>query len=179
MKVDDDNASDTGDVSGDSEFEMEDEVENLKVTEDGNIDAETSETAMSEDIGVNAVGKMDEKSDNVCKVTIGDSETQESKAIDDGIFTVTVGHQRENKPTTSGALNQAVTSDNLFWPCTRMNTLLAVKNGILYLYGGMTEDGDKQLTYSDFYSLDLHKLDEWNTIIANEADKIVSISSEL
>jgi hypothetical protein len=34
-----------------------------------------------------------------------------------------------------------------------MNCGLAVKHGLLYLYGGLIEDGDKQFTLSDFYSL--------------------------
>merc|ERR1740137_448400 len=42
---------------------------------------------------------------------------------------------------------------------------MAVKRGVLYMYGGMYEDGDKQLTLNDFYSLDLNKLEEWQTII--------------
>jgi hypothetical protein len=34
-----------------------------------------------------------------------------------------------------------------------MNCGLAVKRGLLYLYGGLVEEGDKQFTLSDFYSL--------------------------
>ncbi|CAH1780098.1 unnamed protein product [Owenia fusiformis] len=54
-----------------------------------------------------------------------------------------------------------------FVPCSRMNALTAVKNNTLYLYGGMYEIGEKQITLSDFYSLDLHRLDEFKTIIEN------------
>lgn len=43
--------------------------------------------------------------------------------------------------------------------------MLCVRHGTLFLYGGVFEVGDRQVTLSDFYSLDLHKMDEWKTII--------------
>ena len=39
-----------------------------------------------------------------------------------------------------------------------MNAGLAVKRGILYLYGGMFEDNHKQLTLNDFYGLGEKKI---------------------
>lgn len=53
-------------------------------------------------------------------------------------------------------------------PRPRSNAMLAVKHGRLYLYGGMFEAGDRQVTLSDFYCLDLHKMDQW--IVLVEAD---------
>lgn len=53
-------------------------------------------------------------------------------------------------------------------PCPRSNAMLAVKHGRLYLYGGMFEAGDRQVTLSDLYCLDLHKMDEWTALV--EAD---------
>lgn len=38
-------------------------------------------------------------------------------------------------------------------PSPRINPGLVVKDNVLYLYGGMFEDGDKQYTLNDFYSL--------------------------
>jgi len=70
---------------------------------------------------------------------------------DDGIFKVTVGpatsvaSSQQNAESSSGA--------HVFTPSPRMNCGLVVKHGILYLYGGLVEDGDKQFTLSDFYSL--------------------------
>lgn len=40
-----------------------------------------------------------------------------------------------------------------FFPSPRINVGIAVKHNILYLYGGMMEEGDRQYTFSDFYSL--------------------------
>lgn len=53
-------------------------------------------------------------------------------------------------------------------PCPRSNAMLAVKHGRLYLYGGMFEAGSRQVTLSDLYCLDLHKMDEWTVLV--EAD---------
>ncbi|XP_076989363.1 kelch domain-containing protein 4 isoform X2 [Tamandua tetradactyla] len=50
-------------------------------------------------------------------------------------------------------------------PRPRSNALLAVKHGLLYLYGGMFEAGDRQFTLSDFYCLDLHKMEAWKTLV--------------
>lgn len=84
---------------------------------------------------------------------------------DDGVFTVTVGPSPSG--VDSGNKNPGAEAGNVdvFLPPPRINAGMVVKKGILYLYGGMYEDGDKQLTLNDFYSLDLNKLEEWNTII--------------
>jgi hypothetical protein len=80
------------------------------------------------------------------------SVTSEAVVSDDGIFKVTVG------PATSVASPQQYAesssgAQHVFTPSPRMNCGLVVKHGILYLYGGLVEDGDKQFTLSDFYSL--------------------------
>ncbi|XP_037371651.1 kelch domain-containing protein 4 isoform X2 [Talpa occidentalis] len=50
-------------------------------------------------------------------------------------------------------------------PCPRSNAMLAVKQGRLYLYGGMFETGDRQVTLSDLYCLDLHKMEAWTALV--------------
>uniref|UniRef100_A0A8C5WCI5 Kelch domain containing 4 n=1 Tax=Leptobrachium leishanense TaxID=445787 RepID=A0A8C5WCI5_9ANUR len=50
-------------------------------------------------------------------------------------------------------------------PCPRSNSLMAVKQGLLYVYGGMFEVGDRQFTLNDLYSLDLHKMKEWKVLV--------------
>lgn len=86
---------------------------------------------------------------------------------DDGIFTVTISGPSSQNPASanSSAGGSGAATADYFVPCPRMNPLLAVKQGVLYLYGGMYEIGDKQVTLSDFYSLDLRRMDEWRTII--------------
>ncbi|XP_006817339.1 kelch domain-containing protein 4-like [Saccoglossus kowalevskii] len=91
-----------------------------------------------------------------------------------------VAEQQPGETDTSGDKNEE--SDNEdeedgnkddddveeFIPCARMNTLLVVKHGILYLYGGVYEIGDKEVTLNDMYSIDVHKFDKWNTLVAME-----------
>ena len=43
------------------------------------------------------------------------------------------------------------------------------KSGQLYLFGGVVESGEKDITLKDFYHLDTGKLDSWNVIIENDA----------
>ncbi|KAG8437434.1 hypothetical protein GDO86_008220 [Hymenochirus boettgeri] len=50
-------------------------------------------------------------------------------------------------------------------PCPRSNAMTAVKQGVLYIYGGMFEVGNRQFTLNDLYSLDLHKMEEWKVLV--------------
>ncbi|XP_023934330.2 kelch domain-containing protein 4 [Bicyclus anynana] len=50
-------------------------------------------------------------------------------------------------------------------PGARMSAMLAVQRSVLYVYGGVLEKDDKQFYLGDMYSLDLHKLNEWRTLI--------------
>ncbi|CAG9763379.1 unnamed protein product [Ceutorhynchus assimilis] len=100
-------------------------------------------------------------------------ESATTTIADDGVFKVTIG------PTP--ITNEATTNTEeikLFQPSPRMNCGLAIKHGVLYLYGGMYEDGERELTFSDLYSLDLKKLDEWKVIIEDDASKIEWLGSD-
>ncbi|XP_069757940.1 kelch domain-containing protein 4 isoform X2 [Narcine bancroftii] len=50
-------------------------------------------------------------------------------------------------------------------PCPRSSAMAAIKLGVLYIYGGMFEVGDRQFTLNDLYCIDLHKMDEWKVLI--------------
>ncbi|KAK4877400.1 hypothetical protein RN001_009906 [Aquatica leii] len=96
-------------------------------------------------------------------------EAETPKVVsDDGVFTVTVGPAiTMSAKVDDKTLNISAS----FKPTPRMNCGLVVKHGVLYLFGGMVEDGDKQITMSDFYSLDLRKLDEWRVLVEDEEVK--------
>ena len=95
-------------------------------------------------------------------------------AGNDEVFTVKIGPDTTIVSSTEQHPNSDCSVE--FAPHPRMNALLAVKNGTLYLYGGIYEVGSKQLTLSDMYSLDLHKLDEWNVIIKNDLEDKVNLA---
>ena len=130
------------------EEEMEDDLEKLNVNED----ERESNSKVSGSQGACAVSQDD----------------------GDGVFTVKIGP--ESTSVSSSEYQPNSDSSIQFVPHPRMNALLTVKHGILYLYGGIFEEGDKQLTLSDMYSLDLHKLDEWNVIIESDLkEKVIVI----
>nr|XP_053641727.1 kelch domain-containing protein 4-like [Cherax quadricarinatus] len=70
------------------------------------------------------------------------------RSFDD--IVVTVG---PSQSSSSGVCRGAVDAPDVFTPLPRINAGMAIKRGVLYLYGGMFEDGDKQLTLDDFYTL--------------------------
>lgn len=87
---------------------------------------------------------------------------------DGSVFKVTIGPQTSQSAEDGGDTIVIQEKENLFTPPARMNACMAVKNGVLFLYGGMFEVGDKQYTLSDMYSLDLNKIEEWTTIIESD-----------
>ncbi|XP_053282792.1 kelch domain-containing protein 4 [Pleuronectes platessa] len=56
-------------------------------------------------------------------------------------------------------------SVSLVEPCPRSSAMATVRQGKLFLFGGMFEVGDRQFTLNDFYSLDLNKMDQWDTLV--------------
>ncbi|KAH8387886.1 hypothetical protein KR093_010162 [Drosophila rubida] len=109
----------------------------------------------------------------VTDVEMADNAAEPVKSVTttDGIFTVTVGG-----PGASQAASPFVsTIPSLFpnargtdAPASRMNPGLCVCKGNLYLFGGLYEEDEKQHTLNDFYSLDLHKLEQWKVIIGSQ-----------
>ncbi|KAF8703506.1 hypothetical protein HU200_032314 [Digitaria exilis] len=62
-------------------------------------------------------------------------------------------------------------------PSGRINACMAVGKDMLYLYGGMMEVKDREITLDDLYSLNLSKLDEWKCIIPSDEDAAKNVSS--
>ena len=64
-------------------------------------------------------------------------------------------------------------------PSPRFGAKMAFKSGHLFLFGGTFESGD-DVTYTlkDMYSLDVHKMDEWKTIIESDLKEQEWIESE-
>lgn len=101
-------------------------------------------------------------------------EDKEQVVADDGIFVVKMGPSISSNDGMEASQNYdegavAPSSVKAFSPHPRMNSCLVAKSGMLYLFGGTYEDGDRQLTLADFYTLDLKKLDEWKTLVAMDA----------
>ncbi|XP_076825318.1 kelch domain-containing protein 4-like [Clavelina lepadiformis] len=69
---------------------------------------------------------------------------------------------------TDDSQAEATTSSMYVLPCGRMNAVAAVKRGTMFVYGGIFEEDEKQITLNDLWSIDLKKMDVWKQLI--EAD---------
>lgn len=57
-------------------------------------------------------------------------------------------------------------------PCPRSNSMATVHQGKLFLYGGMFEVGNRQFTLNDFYSMDLHQMDQWEVLVKMDPSEL-------
>ena len=89
--------------------------------------------------------------------------------IESGNFTVssTVGGASRDGEHEKGLANGEKSKD-CFTPCGRFNSQMVFKGGNIYLFGGVVESGEKDITLKDFYSLDTTKLDSWSILIEND-----------
>ncbi|KAL3860433.1 hypothetical protein ACJMK2_010557 [Sinanodonta woodiana] len=111
------------------------------------------------------------------EVTGEDNTGAVKTVVIDGVFKVTVGQQGSSS-AEHAQIGSSEMEVDIFMPSPRMNALLAIKSGVLFLYGGIVEEGDKQVTLTDFYSLDINKQDEWNTLIEQDGKSQVWEDSE-
>lgn len=120
------------------------------------------------------VKKKQQKKD----VTMKDEE-EAAKAVQtfssDGVFTMTVGGSSGGSKSSErkDAKKSAITG-----PSPRSHVGLVFSKGLLYVYGGIFEEDDRQFTLTDFYSLDVHKLEEWKTILGCDLNKLEWLGSD-
>ncbi|KAJ3675468.1 hypothetical protein LUZ60_004510 [Juncus effusus] len=78
-----------------------------------------------------------------------------------------------------GLITDSTNSDSeVVRPCGRINSCMVVGKDTLYLYGGMMEVKDREITLDDLYSLNLSKLDEWKCIIPTSESEWLEISDD-
>lgn len=124
---------------------------------------------------VNKKNRKQRTQDVEMEATTNSAETTST----DGIYTVTVAGPSERSNVSLPKVPSLFPNrrpNNV--PSPRMNSGLCVSKGVLYVYGGLYEEDKKQYTFNDFYSLDLHKLDEWKSIIPNDMNAHEWIDSE-
>ncbi|RAL48886.1 hypothetical protein DM860_001206 [Cuscuta australis] len=73
---------------------------------------------------------------------------------------------------------QGSISSEVVKPCGRINSCVAVARDTLYVYGGMMEVRDREVTLDDLYTLNLSKLDEWKCIIPASEPEWVEASDD-
>ncbi|XP_035429313.2 kelch domain-containing protein 4 [Spodoptera frugiperda] len=120
------------------------------------LDMETGKwhivTLRSEQLGAKPVAKEEE--------TVQKAE-ETVTVVTDEVFTMKLGGAAA---PVAGSLAAAPAGPKS-GPGPRMSAMMAVQRATLYVYGGVLEKDDKQFYLSDMYSLDLHKLNEWKTLI--------------
>ncbi|CAI8604899.1 unnamed protein product [Vicia faba] len=112
--------------------------------------------------------------------SLEDSEFEESSIEDisqDIASKVTVADKPEGKSKEPGGkLDIQNSLPEAVKPCGRINSCMAVGRDTLYVYGGMMEIKDQEITLDDLYSLNLSKLDEWKCIIQASESEWVEVS---
>ncbi|KAL6319712.1 hypothetical protein AAG906_026785 [Vitis piasezkii] len=86
----------------------------------------------------------------------------------------------DGRPHESGAqldLQNSISSE-IVKPCGRINCSMVVGKDTLYIYGGMMEVKDQEITLDDLYCLNLSKLDEWKCIIPASKSEWIEASEE-
>ncbi|KAL7534458.1 hypothetical protein ACHAXR_005887, partial [Thalassiosira sp. AJA248-18] len=58
-------------------------------------------------------------------------------------------------------------------PLPRINCATVIRNNTLYIYGGVLEVGDREVTLDDCWSIDLNKRDKWTCIWAGQMHRQV------
>ncbi|CAN6713702.1 unnamed protein product [Malus baccata var. baccata] len=119
-----------------------------------------------------------------------DEEADDFESKVDGIShqmakTITVGNdgladESDGKINESSANLDSQDSDlpEVVKPCGRINSCMVVGRDTLYVYGGMMEIKDREITLDDLYSLNLSKLDEWKCIIPATETEWVEASED-
>ncbi|KDO69350.1 hypothetical protein CISIN_1g005655mg [Citrus sinensis] len=100
-----------------------------------------------------------------------------SVIVDDGVLAAKSG----GKPYESKKKSDMQKSllPEIVKPCGRINSCMVVGKDTLYVYGGMMEINDQEITLDDLYSLNLSKLDEWKCIIpASESEWVEASEGE-
>ena len=64
---------------------------------------------------------------------------------------------------------QVAAANEPLLPPARMKPLLFVRGNALYLYGGLVEMNDREITLDDMYTLDLQKLDGYSCVLESTA----------
>ncbi|RUS84183.1 hypothetical protein EGW08_008070 [Elysia chlorotica] len=140
-----------------------------KTTEEGGMEIDDNGDLEEEEDDGDDDEEMETAQEGVESLDLS-KESSQVQEVNDDIFKVTVAPSAaESGPTVSASDGGTSCADEeKFWPSARMNTSLTCKDGNLFMYGGVFEEGDKQVTLADLYTLDTHKMDTWTVIIGED-----------
>ncbi|MBA0689393.1 hypothetical protein Goari_007124 [Gossypium aridum] len=116
----------------------------------------------------------------------GDEESNIDEMSEHIVANMTIDDERSiksaSKPQQTKSKSkfnvQDSVSPEVVKPCGRINSCMVVGKDTLYIYGGMMEVKDQEITLDDLYSLNLSKLDEWKCIIPASESEWVEASED-
>ncbi|TDH72428.1 uncharacterized protein CCR75_003282 [Bremia lactucae] len=145
--IEDEDASDEG---GEDEEEEVEDFDAMLEKQFGYVDDEGN-IVYIEDTQEEEETKEDEEGSVVD--VIGNALEEEEKEDEDVVVNLDVEETQ---------LEMKIEDENVApAPCPRINPALMIRGSVLYVYGGVVEDGDREITLDDCWSLDLKRLDEW------------------
>ncbi|OMP04824.1 Kelch repeat type 2 [Corchorus olitorius] len=113
----------------------------------------------------------------------GDEESNIDEMSQQMVTDMTIDDGGSTKSSTKPQKSKSVSSFQnsvlleIVKPCGRINSCMVVGKDTLYIYGGMMEVKDQEITLDDLYSLNLSKLDEWKCIIPAKNDGARSLQT--
>jgi N-acetylneuraminic acid mutarotase len=159
-KIEEENANegydaDTGEATkSTADVVTNDEAKENDTDEEGEEEAKGDDT--DEDEQEETVQKEEVTMKPVVDITkkVGNGNDQSSR----GHIVLSSSVMKVNKE--SGAPEAVARAE----PLPRINAAMIVRSNILYVYGGLLEVGDREITLDDCWSFDLRKRDKWNCI---------------
>lgn len=139
-----------------NEVEFDDSM-NEEVLEVGKIETSVLEEACNMDTDIDEISQHISSS---VSINNGGLEASSSKK------------RQESGPNQNAVLPEVMK------PCGRINSCMVVGRDTLYIYGGMMEIKDREITLDDLYALNLSKLDEWKCIIPATESEWVEASED-
>ncbi|KAF8378164.1 hypothetical protein HHK36_029501 [Tetracentron sinense] len=106
---------------------------------------------------------------------ISQNMTSNLTVYDGGFASVSNGKPHEQNVNSDV---QTCISSQVVKPCGRINSCMVIGRDALYIYGGMMEVKDREITLDDLYTLNLSKLDEWKCIIPASESEWLEISED-
>uniref|UniRef100_A0ACD5UBY8 Uncharacterized protein n=1 Tax=Avena sativa TaxID=4498 RepID=A0ACD5UBY8_AVESA len=152
----------------------------LELRKDKPAKNKTKDTKRKETVNdseTNIGNEDDDTMDDSEEATDGQSEVRGVSNHLTKSLTLTKVGSSQNTDVISESTEQEAAPEAIK-PIGRINASMAVGKDMLYLYGGMMEVKDREITLDDLYSLNLSKLDEWKCIIAASESEWLEISDD-
>ncbi|XP_074287819.1 uncharacterized protein LOC141612972 [Silene latifolia] len=146
-----------------------DKVKKLAEEKTSSMDMDTTDgsrtTINDQNVG-NVLGE------SICEMSL-ETENDESSSSRQAL-----ANNGKSQETDTSRESQHIALPEVVKPCGRINACIAVGRDTLYLYGGMMEVKDQEITLDDLYTLNLSKLDEWKCIIPASESEWVEASED-